>query len=90
MDLGFIAGFADEMSKIAESAKANVAESSLAWKGTNISAPSLLPKSNTPPSLSSTKAKNTNYSIVNTQAPAAAFGSASATSKAVPPPPVRT
>jgi hypothetical protein len=33
--------------------------------------------------------KGTNYSIVNTQAPAAAFNSA-VSSKSVPPPPVRT
>lgn len=35
-------------------------------------------------------AKPTNYSIVHSSSPTAAFGTAAATSKAVPPPPVRT
>lgn len=44
-----------------------------------------LPKPTKDPS-----AKPTNYSIVNTGTPAAAFGSASSSSKTMPPPPVRT
>ena len=40
--------------------------------------------------LKANPAKPTNYSIVHSEAPPAAQGTASAVSKAVPPPPVRT
>ena len=46
------------------------------------------PSSN--PIKANASAKPTNYSIVNSTSPSAAFGSAAATSKSVPPPPVRT
>ena len=49
---------------------------------------SLTPKMN--PGKSDVAAKPTNYSIVHSEAPSAAFGSTASTSKAVPPPPVRT
>jgi hypothetical protein len=82
-----LTAFANELRKIAES---NVAESSASWKGTNVATQSLLPKSPGIKPMSSIGAKPTNYSIVNTQSPTAAYGSAAATSKAAPPPPVRT
>ena len=87
MNLVMITSFSDELSKIAAG---NIAAGSAAWKGTNESAKAILPKSSGIPSMKSVGAKPTNYSIVNTQAPTAAFGSASATSKALPPPAVRT
>jgi hypothetical protein len=86
-----VASFVDELARIKEAAS-NVAATSM-YKGMNVSAglPALkspgVPK---PVTAKDPTAKPTNYSIVNTEAPAAAPGMAAATSKATPPPPVRT
>ena len=88
MDPVMLASFLDELQKIGA---ANVAAADAVYKGQNISAKpassgTAIPKS-TP---KDPTAKSTNYSIVHSQTPPAAYGTAASTSKAVPPPPVRT
>jgi hypothetical protein len=94
MELMMLTSFVDELSKIGESAGSNV----MAGPGPGgqnatasaSSAPGLPKTSPSITSKSNVSAKPTNYSIVHNQAPTAAFGAASLSSKSVPPPPVRT
>lgn len=87
MDSTVWTAFMDELSKIASNMAAPPEMKS--GMGSNLmvsSKPSVgLPKPTKDPS-----AKPTNYSIVNTQSPGAAFGTASSSSKSTPPPAVRT
>jgi hypothetical protein len=103
MDSQMVAAFTDEMLKISAASPAAAAGGNAAAPaglksgfGSNAmvslssgkSTLSSTPKTN--PAKGNVEAKPTNYSIVHSEAPSAAFGSTSSTSKAVPPPPVRT
>lgn len=83
-----LASFIDELSKIAG---ANVASPFKMTAGHNVMTGLTTTKSGLPktPGLKAAPAKPTNYSIVHSEAPSAAYGSA-LSSKSVPPPPVRT
>ena len=84
MDPTVLTSFVDELSKMA--AMSNVMGPKVLSMGKNVmgrSTPTVGVKS-----LTRTAAKPTNSSMVHNQAPSAAYGAASTTSKAVPPPPV--
>jgi len=79
--------FMDELSKIATNMAAPPQQKS--GMGSNITVASI-PRVGLPKPTKDPSAKPTNYSIVNTQSPQAAFGTASISSKSAPPPAVRT
>ena len=99
-----LASFMDELTKISEAASPATAGAGnfaaptgmKTGLGSNsmVNATSKVGISESKPSPNPIKgnqaAKPTNYSIVHSSSPTAAFGSAAATSKSVPPPPVRT
>ena len=88
------ASFCDELAKIAGikpgSNVVNLAKSVVGGKGGNVVAKPL-PSSGikAPTTTLKPASKPTNYSMVHSNAPTAAYGAATGT-KAVPPPPVRT
>ena len=79
--------FMDELTKISSNMAAPPSmKSGMGGNAMTAATPRVgLPKPTKDPS-----AKPTNYSIVNTESPQAAFGQASAGSKSTPPPAVRT
>ena len=81
MDLTMLHSFLDELEKMAQ---IELSQNPLAQSNPMGAASGPKPKTSLKP-----QQKGTNYSVVNTQAPAVAFNSA-AGSKSVPPPPVRT
>jgi len=96
MDMVMLASFADELQKIAEGNMANPAKSAVGDMGSNAVAKPLtspgIGTSQTQTNLGAEKPKPikpTNYSMVHSTAPMAAFN-AGAGSKMVPPPPVGT
>jgi len=103
MNRKMMTSFMDELSKIAAAGPATAAKgnfaapmglksgmgsNSMVTSSSSKGTVSSLPKMN--PMKADAAAKPTNYSIVHSEAPSAAFGSTASTSKAVPPPPVRT
>jgi hypothetical protein len=84
MDEAMLSGFIDELEKIG----ANTAFKSTSQNVMTSPAPSFKPVT---PSIgkSALKPKSTNYSMVHSEEPVAAYGSAAGTAS-VPPPPVRT
>ena len=88
MDHTMLKAFVDEMAKVAANFAAPPSKKT--GMGNNVTVSSTSGAGIPTPSLKSDPAKPTNYSIVNSVAPMAAQGTASAVSKAVPPPPVRT
>ena len=83
MDSVVLSSFVDELGKIAENIAAQGTKSLVSKI-----APRMLPVKPKAPTLSAAT-KGTNYTVVNTQPPPAAIGTASGT-KSLPPPPVRT
>jgi len=84
--------FVDELAKLANlgtgSDASNVAETKSSYKGTNIAGGTS--RGTTPPSPLKEEAKAQNYTMVHNKPPSAAFSLTTQTSKAVPPPPVRS
>jgi hypothetical protein len=81
-----LTSFVDELSKIADS---NFASPQSTGKGSNIVTQPAYSKSGISQT-TNPAVKSTNYSIVHSGTPMAAENVASASTKAVPPPPVRT
>ena len=91
MDSVMVASFIDELSKIAAGNVADPAKSSIGGMGANIVAKPL-PSPGVGKATGEVKpkpSKATNYTMVHSTAPTAAWN-AGAGSKSVPPPPVRT
>lgn len=96
MEIGTLVSFMDELHKIAESVGpksnvANPAKPAIGGMGSNaVAKPLPSPGFSAGGSMSNPKpAKPTNYTMVHSNAPTAAFN-AGAPVKSVPPPPVRT
>ena len=87
MDNVVLAAFMDELSKIASNMAAPPQHKT--GMGSNILV-ATKPRVGIPKPSKDPSAKPTNYSIVNTESPQAAFGTASMSSKSAPPPAVRT
>jgi hypothetical protein len=94
MNAMMMRAFVDELAKLADS-NAGAPPSMKTGLGENSMVSSSSSSGITTPTVNNpmkaaTPPKSTNYSIVHSEAPMAAQGTASAVSKAVPPPPVRT
>lgn len=94
MDGTMMRAFIDELAKLADS-NAGAPPSQKTGLGQNVMVSSSSSSGFSTPSVANPmkaadSPKPTNYSIVHSEAPMAAQGTASAVSKAVPPPPVRT
>jgi hypothetical protein len=103
MDLLMLASFMDELTKISEASptkasagnalapvgmKSGMGSNSVVSPTSKVGITSSKTSAN--PIKGNLAAKPTNYSIVHSSSPTAAYGSAAATSKSIPPPPVRT